>query len=282
MKMWIQEIWTSGIDWNLPGNGGPDCAKYSSPQRQVLEFIGGTTLALISLLIGSCLHTSPSPIRQDSTKIPSYKLKITYLLLISMSITYLAEAGYKIYTHQAIFIANPCHCLCLVQIFILYRWLKQVDCNIGTEPDLVLIYTFRIHLFFLHGPLMAVIFPVTNTLFLPGEVATYWIEHVLLLTIPIWCLKHTDLTVPSKSMWLDYLGWGLMAYGIWGLFHFIFLQPLATLTWANLNSMLCPAITDPFRGKNYRTYGIIHQFFITLVFGCVTKFVGNDDKIRLD
>merc|ERR1711935_328633 len=133
-KMWIQGIWTSGIDWNLPGNGGPDCAKYSSPQRQVLEFIGGTTLALISLLIGSCLHTSPSPIRQDSTKIPSYKLKITYLLLISMSITYLAEAGYKIYTHQAIFIANPCHCLCLVQIFILYRWLKQVDCNIGTEP----------------------------------------------------------------------------------------------------------------------------------------------------
>ena len=129
---------------------------------------------------------------------------------------------------------------------------------------------------------MAVIFPVTNTLFLPGEVATYWIEHVLLLGIPIWCLKFTDLTVPSKTNWIDYFGWGLMAYGVWGLFHFIVLQPLATLTLANLNSMLCPAITDPFRGPNYRSYGIVHQFFITLVFGCVTNLLGHDDKIMLD
>ena len=87
---------------------------------------------------------------------------------------------------------------------------------------------------------------------------------------------------PSKTKWLDYLGWGLMAYGIWGLFHFIFLQPLAILTYANLNSLLCPAITDPFYGKNYRSYGIVHQFFITLVFGCVSNFIGNEEKIMLD
>ena len=150
------------------------------------------------------------------------------------------------------------------------------------DSYIIIPFIFRIHLFFLHGPLMAVVFPVTNTLFLPGEVATYWIEHVLLLGIPIWCLKCTDLTVPSKTKWLDYLGWGLMAYGIWGLFHFIFLQPLAILTYANLNSLLCPAITDPFYGKNYRSYGIVHQFFITLVFGCVSNFIGNEEKVMLD
>ena len=103
------------------GNGGPNCAKFSSPQRQVLEFIAGTTLALISLLVGISLHSYPSPIHLPFTKVSTLKLKITYLLLVSMSVTYLAEAGYKIYTYQAIFIANPCHCLCLVQIFILYR-----------------------------------------------------------------------------------------------------------------------------------------------------------------
>ena len=263
-------------------NGGPECAKFSSPQRQVLEFIAGISIALISLLIGINLHSCPSPIRQQPLCINAssvLKHKTTaFLLMISLSVTYMVEFGYKIYTHQAIFITQPCHCLCLVQMFVLYRWLRQVNDN-SKNPDLVLIYTFRIHLFFLHGPLMAVIFPVTNTLFLPGEVATYWIEHALLLSIPLWCLKYTDLTVPSKSKWLDYLGWGLMAYGIWGLFHFLFLQPLATLTLANLNSMLCPAITDPFRGENYRTYGIVHQFFITLVFGCVSNFFGNDDKM---
>ena len=51
-------------------------------------------------------------------------------------------------------------------------------------------YLFRIHLFLLHGPLMAVILPVTNMRFLPGEVATYWIEHILLLTVPIFLSKH--------------------------------------------------------------------------------------------
>lgn len=131
---------------------------------------------------------------------------------------------------------------------------------------------------------MAVVFPVTNTLFLPGEVATYWIEHALLLGIPLYLLVFTDLTVPSRS-WSDFLGWGLMAYGIWGIFHFLLLQPLASLTLANLNSMLCPAITDPFRGPEYRSMAIIHQFIITLVCGCVMNKFGKIDsheKLMLD
>ena len=36
---------------------------------------------------------------------------------------------------------------------------------------------------------MACILPVTNTLFLPFEVATYWIEHVLLLLVPLYLLR---------------------------------------------------------------------------------------------
>jgi hypothetical protein len=41
----------------------------------------------------------------------------------------------------------------------------------------------------MHGPLMATFFPVTNTLFLPGEVLVYWLEHFLLLIIPATLLK---------------------------------------------------------------------------------------------
>ena len=50
-----------------------------------------------------------------------------------------------------------------------------------------------------------------------------------------------------------------MAYGIWGAFHFLFLLPLALWTNANLNSMLCPAISDPFRGPNYMLHALWHQ-----------------------
>lgn len=124
---------------------------------------------------------------------------------------------------------------------------------------------------------MAVIFPVTNTLFLPGEVATYWIEHALLLGIPAYLLKGTSLTVPAQS-WRNFFGWGMIAYAVWGIFHFLFLQPLASITMANLNSMLCPAITDPFRGPYYRSYAIVHQFVITLLCGCVVNAFGKRDS----
>jgi len=200
---------------------------------------------------------------------------VTKSLLISMTLTYLTEIGYKFYTNQAVFIFNPCHCLCVVQIVILYSFISAI--NRDQVPSDSIIYLFRTHLYLLHGPLMAVIFPVTNTLNLWGEVETYWIEHALLLLIPFWLLKCSNMTVPASS-WSDNIGWGLISYAMWGLFHFLCLQPIASVTLANLNSMLCPAITDPFRGLNYRTYGIIHQLFITLVCGCVINFFGTRDN----
>ena len=52
--MWnvIFDVWTTGIDFDLPGNGGPACARYLSPQRRILEFLLGTTLALVALFLG--------------------------------------------------------------------------------------------------------------------------------------------------------------------------------------------------------------------------------------
>ena len=36
---------------------------------------------------------------------------------------------------------------------------------------------------------------------------TYWIEHALLLLIPFWLLKCSNMTVPASS-WSDNIGWG--------------------------------------------------------------------------
>ena len=62
------------------------------------------------------------------------------------------------------------------------------------------------------------------------------------------------------------MNWSFIAYGVWGLYHYIFLQPLAFLTLGNLNSVLCPAITDPFRGPYYRLHGMWHQLVGKLSF----------------
>ena len=67
---------------------------------------------------------------------------------------------------------------------------------------------------------------------------------------------------PLKDM-----AWVFMSYGIWGLYHWGFLDPLALFTWGNVNSMLCPAISDPFYGPDWRMYALGHQFVLNLISG---------------
>lgn len=274
--MLLFDIWTKGIDFNLPGNGGPECSNYLSPQRHCLEFAIGVSLSISIGLFGyqliSPVMTNKFDFKQDKRR---YIRFATQSLLIGLAITYLLEIGYKLVTYQAVFIVNPCHCFCLIQMAMLFIFLKALD---GDNSKVkTLIYLFRTQVFLLHGPTMAIIFPVTNTLFLPGEVLTYWLEHFFLLAIPIFLLK-MGVPVPQNSL-KDQLGWGFISYGAWGLFHFLFLQPIGILTLANVNSILCPALTDPFAGQNYRTFAIFHQLIITLVCGLLISTFGRREPL---
>ena len=79
-----------------------------------------------------------------------------------------------------------------------------MKCNLHLKYSANLSHS-RIHLFFLHCPIMACILPVTNTLFLPFEVATYWIEHILLLVVPVYLLRsggHYSVEKLSDPSWI--------------------------------------------------------------------------------
>jgi len=265
MSNLLLDIFASGIDFNLPGNGGPDCLAHTSYSGRALESTVSVLTFATAIIAGFKGLVKPT-ISHSAEKWKSSLVRVW--LLYSMLITWVAEVGYKVVTKQFIFVVNPCHVLCMIHIYLLS--------NIHSQFILFKTYLFRIHLFFLHGPLMAVIFPVTNTLFLPGEVATYWIEHILLLTIPIFLIKH--YSVPTKSF-RELFNWSLMSYGIWGMYNFVFLQPLAMITLGNLNSVLCPAITDPFRGPHYRLYALVHQFIATIVSGVFWCLFGKSETV---
>ena len=126
---------------------------------------------------------------------------------------------------------------------------------------------------------MAVIFPVTNTLFLPFEVTTYWVEHALLLIIPFYLLRQGGYF--SVEPMTD-LAWVLMSYGAWGFYHWGFLDPLALLTWGNVNSMLCPAISDPFFGPDWRMYAFCHQFVLNLLSGKLLALCCGITEVRME
>ena len=66
----------------------------------------------------------------------------------------------------------------------------------------------------------------------------------------------------------------IRSFGVWVIYHFAFLDPIAFSTQANVNSMLCPAISDPIGGKNWRVWAYLHQFTLTAVSGKVWGLLG--------
>ena len=119
-------------------------------------------------------------------------------------------------------------------------------------------------------PICACIFPVTNTLFLPGEVFTFWLEHILLLVIPLFLLHENQLKTESLS---DF-SYALSLYGYYYIYNLIIVQPITLFTKANVNNLLCPAITDPFAGPDYRLHTLWHQLVAAYIAGKMFAVIG--------
>ena len=116
----------------------------------------------------------------------------------------------------------------------------------------------------------ACIFPVTNSLFLPGEVFTFWLEHILLLVIPLFLLYENQL----KPEPLSDFSYALSLYGYYYIYNLIIIQPITLFTKANVNNLLCPAITDPFAGPDYRLHTLWHQLVAAYIGGKLFALIG--------
>ena len=127
---------------------------------------------------------------------------------------------------------------------------------------------------------MALIFPVTITRHMAGEVLTYWLQHLLLVLVPGYLISTGDFTVeqPSDTAWPG------LALSVFSSYHWLVLQPmgmsgqstlyffyifltLGLLTGVNLNNMLCPAASDPFNNKYYRIIAMSYFVFLLPLLG---------------
>ncbi|XP_046401879.1 transmembrane protein 164 [Ischnura elegans] len=172
-------------------------------------------------------------------------------LLVLLCLVWGAEIGFKFASRTVIFLLNPCHVVTAVQIYLL-----------AAEPSLKVTVMFRFHLYFLNGAILAFLFPNTESRILPCESSLYWIQHTMMLVVPIYllCLKGVYNVEPMRD-----ISWGVVGFSMNMVYHFAVLQPIAMISEVNLNQLLCPAQQDPFRGNYYRTAALIHQSILCII-----------------
>ncbi|XP_015912607.1 transmembrane protein 164 [Parasteatoda tepidariorum] len=240
-----------GVNHSIQGNGGPECTNFLSLYRRVWETLIACAIGFFGLYYGlkrCTLPPVPKVFREDRGG--------KRLLLVLMCLVFGIEIGFKFSSRTMIYILNPCHVITTIQIFLLA----------APPTSKTVTFLFRIQNHCLYGAVLAILFPVLNTRKRPLELEIYWIQHFLILITPFYLLRTGISGVYSLEPLAD-MSWAALTLGLVFLYHFLPLQILGMLTEVNLNNMVCPAVSDPFYGPNYRIYALFHQAALILLIG---------------
>ncbi|XP_077292440.1 transmembrane protein 164 [Arctopsyche grandis] len=229
-----------GVNRSVPRNVGPECAYFLTPTRQITETIIVVSICL-ALAIKSYKYLRIPEVQPFVRKDRVGKR----LLLVIMTLLWGMEIGFKFSSRTVIYVLNPCHVTTAIQIFLL-----------AAPPSKLATALFRVHINLFNGPLLAFMFPETDSRLIGAEAALYWIQHGMMLVIPYYLLRLGG--VYNVAPLTDF-SWEIFSYSINLLYHFIVLQGFAIPAQVNLNHMLCPAIKDPFDGQWYRVASCFHQ-----------------------
>ncbi|KAI1692959.1 TMEM164 family domain-containing protein [Ditylenchus destructor] len=243
VKLWrlFSDIAVGGIDFSMPENGGTDCINYLPAYQRFLE-----TIKIVPTFRRALVSLSPifRPINAHG--------RMFFMFYAGI---FMIELFYKVVTRTLIFILQPCHICTTMQLVLLrFRDEKRLP---WTQQ------LFRFHLYTLPGALIALLFPMIDTRLMVGEVFIFYLQHALILITPLHLMLTSDFYRPEQ---LRNISWPIFSISLIILYHFLMLQCVGLLTHANLNCIMCPAASDPFKGRFYRVIAVLLQSFIVIPF----------------
>lgn len=107
-----KDMFVGGVDFNLPGNGGANCAAYLSLKRRVFETLGYVLFNCVVFFWAKRKCKLPPHLPRFKQKDHFWKT----ILLVLLCLVFGIELGYKLSTKQLIYLLNPCHILTITQV----------------------------------------------------------------------------------------------------------------------------------------------------------------------
>ena len=215
--------------------GGPECAKAVPMAVHYAEDVVVITVLLVLYFACGFVRETDLIAKQASKGLAEYRksnssesISSQMWLDRAFSLVHFALYAqliyYKATMSSLINLIQPCHVICLLQGFALYSQKETgVLISIFVLPSLT-------------GCFLAMLFPDTSGLNQFLELEAYWVQHVVILLMPLYLLCRKDFLAlrlaTTKSV---FVGLWICAFLHWSLYEIVDLALLV-----NVEFMLCP------------------------------------------
>ncbi|KAI8346834.1 transmembrane protein [Mortierella sp. GBAus27b] len=226
---------------------------YLSPRRHTVEFFIYNIVFLYSAYYFYRRALTPgSPISQrfSSYVPPAKKSKIEIAVMIVLAASLLITVCQKWVRGGMLYLLQPCHMSALLLIIIMAGPKNQ------KWPHIMLNIYFHI----MWGTMLALATPDLRDYNLFFEVENFYIEHYLLILVPIYAVWSNRYVIWPVSMDVTF-----MSFSLFALYHSFVLSTIALLKGQNLNYLLIPP-PGPLQmfGKWYRPVMYAFSFLLTM------------------
>ncbi|KAF9913547.1 hypothetical protein BX616_009894 [Lobosporangium transversale] len=234
---------------------------YLSPRQHTIEFVCYNILFFVLFRVGLHLFRKKgsafySPrLDQLSESINTNVLSAHVMdkaVLALLCGSYALTVYHKIFGDNFMYLLQPCHVNLLLLIFTM----------VGPRESKMTRLAFNSYLHYIWATIFALSFPDTSENGLWLVIENFWLEHYLLLLVPIYLIYTGRFAVFPLSF-----SYAVLSYALFSLFHSFLLSGIGLLTGHNLNYMLVPPNSPLVHGlgKYYRLIMYSSMFVLTLI-----------------
>ena len=106
----LADVLYGGINPDIPGHGGEECANYLPRRTMIFETLLSTSMMIVVGIFGWKTFTMPKAFPRTDD-FAGKRFLLTMLCLV-----FGVEVGYKICSRQVLYLLNPCHIITVIEV----------------------------------------------------------------------------------------------------------------------------------------------------------------------